>query len=131
VRHHLFHYSSEWTDAAVRRWMRRVGTDRIDDLYALNEADVRAKGRDCSEDLAALAALKVHVERVVAAGAALSVRDMKLNGRDLMTELSMKPGPALGKMLDALLELVLASPELNEREALLRAAREILTAGGP
>ena len=38
----------------------------------------------------------------------------------------MKPGPALGKMLEALLELVLADPSLNEREALLRTAREIL-----
>ena len=46
VRHHLFHYSDEWTDAAVRRWIRRVGPDRVDDLYVLNEADVRAKGRD-------------------------------------------------------------------------------------
>jgi hypothetical protein len=42
----------------------------------------------------------------------------------------MKPGPTIGKVLEALLELVLADPELNEREALLRAAREILAAGG-
>ena len=131
VRNHLFHYSSEWNDATVRRWMKRVGPERIEDLYALNEADVRAKGRDASEDLAALAALKGHVERVVAAGAALSVRDLKVNGRDLMTELGMKPGPALGKMLDALLELVLADPAMNERERLLQASREVLAGGGP
>ncbi len=129
VRHHLFHYSNEWTDAAVRRWMKRVGTDRIADLYALNEADVRAKGRDASEDLASLAALKVHVERVASAGAALATRDLKINGRDLMTGLGMKPGPMIGKVLEALLELVLAEPELNERETLLRLAREILAAG--
>src|SRR5208337_5195240 len=30
VRHHLFHYSDEWTDAAVRRWIRRVGPDRVE-----------------------------------------------------------------------------------------------------
>jgi tRNA nucleotidyltransferase (CCA-adding enzyme) len=130
VRNHLFHYSTEWNDATVRRWMKRVDPARIPDLYALNEADVRAKGRDASEDLAALAALKAHVERVVAAGAALSTRDLKVNGRDLMTELGMKPGPALGKVLDALLELVLADPAVNERERLLSAAREVLAAGG-
>ena len=33
VRYHLFHYSDEWTDAAVRRWIRRVGPDRVEDLY--------------------------------------------------------------------------------------------------
>src|SRR5262249_52363137 len=42
VRHHLFHYD-EWSDAAVRRWIRRVGKDSVADLYALNEADVRGK----------------------------------------------------------------------------------------
>jgi tRNA nucleotidyltransferase (CCA-adding enzyme) len=126
VRHHLFHYSSDWTDAAVRRWMKRVGTERIEDLYRLNSADVRAKGKDASEDLASLEALKAHVARVVAAGAALQVRDLAINGRDLITELGMKPGPMLGKVLEALLELVLADPALNEREALLRAAREIV-----
>src|SRR5580693_5866171 len=38
VQHHLFHYSDEWSDAAVRRWIRRVGPDRVEDLYALNGA---------------------------------------------------------------------------------------------
>jgi tRNA nucleotidyltransferase (CCA-adding enzyme) len=128
VRHHLFHYS-DWSDAAVRRWMKRVGPERIDDLYLLNEADVRGKGRDATPDLSALAALKAHVARVVAEGAALNVRALKINGRDLMTEVGMKPGPAIGKVLDALLELVLADPSLNEREALLRTAREILARG--
>ncbi|MEO8874927.1 MAG: HD domain-containing protein, partial [Polyangiaceae bacterium] len=47
VRFHLFHYTEEWNDATVRRWMKRVGVDRIEDLYLLNEADVRSKGRDC------------------------------------------------------------------------------------
>jgi tRNA nucleotidyltransferase (CCA-adding enzyme) len=123
VRHHLFHYSDEWTDAAVRRWLRRVGKDLVPDLYLLNEADVRAKGKDCSEDLASLAALKVHVAKVLAAGDALSARDLKLNGRDLMVELGMKPGRAIGEALDALLELVLNDPAVNEREALLGHAR--------
>jgi tRNA nucleotidyltransferase (CCA-adding enzyme) len=130
VRHHLFHYS-DWSDAAVRRWMKRVGPERIEDLYVLNEADIRGKGDDQPPDLTALAALKEHVARVVAAGAALTTRALKINGRDLMTDLAMKPGPALGKMLDALLELVIAEPELNEREKLLGKAREILAAGGP
>jgi tRNA nucleotidyltransferase (CCA-adding enzyme) len=129
VKHHLFHYSPDWSDAAVRRWMKRVGPERLEDLYALNEADVRAKGRDASEDLGALTALKAHVAKVLAAGAALRVRDLKVNGRDLMAEVGMKPGPQLGRVLDALLDLVLADPQLNDRESLLRAAREVLASG--
>ena len=130
VRHHLFHYSDEWTDAAVRRWLRRVGKDLVPDLYLLNEADVRAKGKDCSDDLASLAALKVHVARVLAAGDALSAKDLRLNGRDLMVELGMKPGRAIGEVLDALLELVLTDPAVNEREALLGHARALIASRG-
>lgn len=132
VRYHLFHYTDEWSDATVRRWMKRVGIDRIEDLYSLNDADVRAKGRDCSEDLAALAKLKAHVAKVVAAGAALSTRDLKIDGKDLMRELSLKPGPILGKILTALLEDVITDPAKNERDSLLARAREIVKeeAGG-
>ena len=125
VRNHLFHYTSEWNDATVRRWVRRVGADRIEDLYELNEADVRGKGRDFDDDLAALEMLKAHVARVLAAGAALSVKDLAVDGNVLMKELGIKPGPALGKLLAALLEEVVADPEKNERSALLDRAREL------
>jgi tRNA nucleotidyltransferase (CCA-adding enzyme) len=126
VRHHLFHYSDEWSDATVRRWIRRVGKERISDLYALNTADVLAKGKDPAQDLAALALLKAHAEKVLAAGAALSTRDLRVNGNDLMAAFSRKPGPWLKEVLEGLLEAVTNDPELNEREALLARAREIV-----
>ena len=125
VRHHLFHYSDEWTDAAVRRWVRRVGKARIEDLYTLNEADVRAKGKDCSADLASLEALKGHVAKVLEAGAALSTRDLALNGRDLMSDLGLPPGRILGEILEALLEVVTNDPAANTKSALLEHAKEI------
>ena len=126
VQHHLFHYDDQWSDTAVRRWIRRVGPDRVEDLYVLNDADVRAKGRDFEPDLGSLAALKAHVARVIAAGAALSTRDLKVNGHDLIRELGLRPGPMIGRVLDALLEVVTSEPERNEREPLLAAAREYL-----
>lgn len=124
MRHHLFHYSDEWTDTAVRRWIRRVGPERVADLYVLNDADVRAKGRSFEADLEALAGLKEHVARVLAQGAALSTRDLAVNGHDLIQELGLRPGRVIGEMLDALLEVVTSDPSLNVREALLAAARE-------
>ncbi len=130
VQHHLFHYSDEWSDTAVRRWIRRVGPDRVADLYVLNDADVRAKGRDFEPDLAALAALKAHVARVLAQGAALSTRDLKVNGHDLIRDLGLRPGPVIGQVLDALLEAVTSDPALNEPGALLAAAREYLRSRG-
>jgi tRNA nucleotidyltransferase (CCA-adding enzyme) len=131
VRHHLFHYSDEWTDAAVRRWIRRVGPDRLEDLYRLNAADVRGKGRDFDADLQSLDGLKAHVARMLAEGAALSTRDLEVDGHDLMKELGIKPGRVIGEILDALLEAVTADPAVNERDALLARAREILAARQP
>jgi tRNA nucleotidyltransferase (CCA-adding enzyme) len=130
VRFHLFHYQPDWSDAAVRRWIRRVGTDRVADLYALNEADVRAKGRDFDTDLGSLAGLKAHVARVLAEGAALSTRDLKINGHDLIKEVGVKPGPVIGEVLDALLEAVTSDPAKNAREPLIVLAREILAKRG-
>jgi tRNA nucleotidyltransferase (CCA-adding enzyme) len=126
VRNHLFHYDAGWSDAAVRRWIRRVSVDRLEDLYRLNEADVRAKGRGFEADLASLAKLKAHVERVLAEGAALTTRDLKINGHDLMKELGLKPGRILGEILEELLEAVIADPAVNERERLLALARDVL-----
>ena len=126
VRHHLICYDSSWSDAAVRRWIRRVTPELVPDLYLLNEADVRGKGRDASPDLQALSDLKAHVERVLAAGAAFSTKDLALDGRVLMQELGMKPGPDLGRILKALLDEVVDDPSKNQREILLERARALL-----
>lgn len=130
VRHHLFHYDN-WTDAAVRRWIRRVGRERIDDLWRLNEADVRGKAESIdAADLAPLERMKQHVARVLAAGDALAVRDLAVDGTDLMRELSLAPGKALGRILDDLLERVTEDPTQNQPATLLELARAIVARRG-
>ncbi len=126
VRHHMWHYDA-WGDAAVRRWIRKVGVNRIEDLLALRAADVRGKGpgKDFAEDDARTAAFRAHLERVLAAGMAFGTKDLKINGSDLMSELQLKPGPQLKQILEALLEDVMNDPAQNERSALLARAREL------
>ena len=126
VRHHILCYDETWTDAAVRRWLRRVGPELAPDLYALGRADVLGKGKDASEDLARIVALEEHARRLVAAGAALGTKDLALDGRTLMQELGLAPGRTIGELLRALLEEVVDNPALNEREKLLALAREML-----
>jgi tRNA nucleotidyltransferase (CCA-adding enzyme) len=124
VRHHLVCYEPSWTDAAVRRWLQRVGPELVDDLYELNRADVTAKGKDPTEDLQRLAMLKEHVARVVAAGAALSTRDLAIGGEDLM-KLGLRPGPIFGEIFRTLLDEVIEDPTRNEPSYLLGRASEI------
>jgi tRNA nucleotidyltransferase (CCA-adding enzyme) len=123
VRHHMWHYDG-WTDAAVRRWIVRVGKDRIEDLYALRQADLQGKGPTFEEsEFDGLHAMKAHVERVLAAGTALTVRDLAVNGGSLMKALELRPGRILGEILDVLLEAVLTDPSVNTEAQLLDRAR--------
>jgi tRNA nucleotidyltransferase (CCA-adding enzyme) len=126
VRHHILCYDENWSDAAVRRWLRRVGPELADDLYALARADILAKGREVSQDLTRLDALKAHALRVVEAGAVLGVRDLAVDGTALMKELGLPPGRQIGDLLRALLDAVLESPGLNERALLIERAKSLL-----
>ena len=126
IRHHILCYDETWTDAAVRRWLKRVGPELVSDLYALGRADILAKGLDPANDLARLAALETHAERLVKEGAALGTKDLAVDGSVLMLELSLPPGREIGELLRTLLEAVLEDPSLNEREKLIALARKIL-----
>lgn len=126
VRHHLICYDGTWSDAAVRRWVRRVSPELVGDLYALSEADVTAKGKDATADLENITQLKAHVEKVIAQGAAFSVKDLAVNGGTLIKELGVKPGPDVGRVLRALLEEVIEDPEKNQPSVLLERARDLL-----
>ncbi|MDC3984360.1 CCA tRNA nucleotidyltransferase [Polyangium jinanense] len=122
VRHHLICYDEGWTDGAVRRWIRRVTPDLAPDLYALALSDVRGKGRDVTDEVQAIERLRVRATSLLAAGAALGTKDLKIRGNELMRELGIPPGPVVGEILAALVELVTDDPAENERDRLLAAS---------
>jgi tRNA nucleotidyltransferase (CCA-adding enzyme) len=123
VRHHLICYSDDWTDAAVRRWLRRVSPPLAHDLYALGAADAVGKGFDAHAEIENLARLEARVDALLAAGAALSARDLAIRGDALMRDLGLKPGRIIGQTIEHLVELVTDDPTLNEAALLLEAAR--------
>jgi tRNA nucleotidyltransferase (CCA-adding enzyme) len=125
VRHHLICYEPTWSDAAVRRWLRRVGVERVDDLYELARADAKGKGKDEGEQLAQVESLRERATAVLAAGDAITVRALAITGGDLIKELSLSPGRRIGILLEALLEQVTDDPTINTREELLARARTI------
>ena len=122
VRQHMFAYSPEWTDAAVRRFVRRVGADLLDDLYALRRADNAASGVR-EPPSGGLEELRRRAARAVAADP-MAPGQLAVDGHDLVRELGLEPGPRLGRALEALMEAVLDDPSLNRRDALLGMARE-------
>jgi poly(A) polymerase/tRNA nucleotidyltransferase (CCA-adding enzyme) len=123
VNHHMFSYSSEWSDAAVRRFISRVGYSYINDLIALRQADSSAV-RDEKPAIAPLIELKERVDREVAAQRAFTVRDLSINGNDLL-EAGIPRGPLLGVILNELLETVMDDPSQNNRTQLIAIAKRL------
>jgi tRNA nucleotidyltransferase (CCA-adding enzyme) len=119
VRHHLICYSSEWSDAAVRRFVRRVGPEHVEQLLLLGRADALAKGRPVETELSALDELRARIDDCTARGAAFGTKDLAISGNDVIKQLGTVPGPIVGRVLERLLEKVLDDPALNERDALL------------
>ena len=118
VKTHMFDYTSEWSDAAVRRFMRRVGLENLDDLFELRKADILAMEREFEPG--DIEELKARIKKVLEEEEALTVEDLEVNGHDVMEALDLPPGPKVGEILNFLLEKVLDDPKLNTREQLLR-----------
>jgi tRNA nucleotidyltransferase/poly(A) polymerase len=124
VRHHMFAYTPDWTDAAVRRFVRRVGADLLEDLYALRRADNLASGAS-EPATGGIDELRARAARALAADP-LGPGQLAIDGHDLVRELGIAPGPEVGRLLAGLLEAVLDDPGRNRREVLLALARQLL-----
>jgi tRNA nucleotidyltransferase (CCA-adding enzyme) len=124
VRHHMFAYEPDWGDAGVRRFIRRVGRAELADLFELRAADSVGSGLD--PEAGGLGELRTRVEAQLAASVALDRAALAVDGDDLMTELGVPQGPTLGRILDRLLEQVIADPALNDRPTLLLLAEAML-----
>jgi putative nucleotidyltransferase with HDIG domain len=124
VRQHMFTYDPSWGDAGVRRFIQRVGRTNLDDLFLLREADNEGSGVPRSAH--GLDDLRARVKAQLDLQVALDLRHLAINGDDLITELGLPPGPHLGRLLDGLLERVVADPAANDRATLLLLAESML-----
>jgi putative nucleotidyltransferase with HDIG domain len=122
VRHHMVAYEPGWSDAAVRRFIRRVGRPAVEELFALCAADDVGSGHAPRPHLAEL---RARVRAELEAEVALDVGDLAVDGSDLMAFLGIPAGPTVGRILDELLERVIAEPADNDRPTLLLLARTI------
>lgn len=103
---------------AIRRVMNQIPPDLLDSLLCFQEVFAAELGEGYRETLKAVKTLAEEIRRD---GDPVNLKELAVDGRDLMAA-GMKPGPALGKTLNALMEQVLEQPECNTREYLLNAA---------
>ncbi|MBQ4600958.1 MAG: HD domain-containing protein [Oscillospiraceae bacterium] len=108
----------------LRRRLSRWGEETVWDVLALQEADMGGKGVDKPEEMAMFPRIRGLLQDILAEKGCLSLKDLAVSGNDLIG-IGFAPGPALGKTLERLLELVLSDRLPNEKDALLAAAKEI------
>ena len=124
IRHHMFSTDPGLGDAAVRRFIMRIGHERLDALFALRRADDVGSG--CVGDDPGLTSFIARVHAQLTAAVPLDRNALAVDGTDLMRELGLTQGPRLGLVIDELLDRVVVDPGLNERGSLLLLAQGIL-----
>lgn len=117
-------YEFEKTPTGMRKLMHRLGPDMMEYLWELQSADVLSQHPDgVRVKLNILEEIKrLHAE-VLQRGDCVSLKELAVNGRDLM-EVGILPGREIGVVLDRLLEAVLECPERNQKEELLLLAQK-------
>jgi putative nucleotidyltransferase with HDIG domain len=129
IAEHMFCYESVWTDAAIRRFIARVSPEAISDLFDLRVADFYGKTRK-EPPLAPnpwkdnLVEFKKRIQAELNKDAALTLKDLAINGDDLRGE-GIPQGKLMGTVLSELLETVLDDPRENERAHLILLAKNI------
>jgi len=124
VANHMWNESQTKTDAGLRRLIRKIGKERFQDQMTLRLADTLAKGQHAEDPSARLDAISTRAEEIMARKDPLDTRMLAINGRDVMEVLGIPEGRAVGRVLNNLLEIVLAYPEENTRERLLAWTKE-------
>ncbi|MFC1629950.1 CCA tRNA nucleotidyltransferase [Patescibacteria group bacterium] len=116
VRYHLFYYNvDEVSESSVRRLVRQVGQENMDELLQVRMSDRIGSGVPKAEPYK-LRHLKYIIDK--ASQDPISVKKLKINGNDIMKLVNMKPGPKIGQVLDVLLGDVLEDPKKNTKKHL-------------
>jgi len=119
IRWHQFTVDERQTDSALRRFLRNVGLENVEDMLALRVADRLGGGaRETSWRLEEFKTRIIEVQKQP-----FSMNDLKIDGNDVMKELNLKPGPEVGKILNDLFDKVVEKKIDNEKVTLLKALR--------
>ncbi|PIP27880.1 MAG: hypothetical protein COX29_04170 [Candidatus Moranbacteria bacterium CG23_combo_of_CG06-09_8_20_14_all_35_22] len=123
VKNHMFYYNvDEVGESGVRRVVQKVGVENINDLIDVRIADRLGSGVAKAVPYK-LRHFKFMVEKV--SHDAISVKQLKINGNDLIKELKLQPGPKIGAILDVMLAEVIDDQKLNNKKDLLNLAKAL------
>lgn len=112
-------------DSAIKRLINRVGVNNIFNLYTLQRADINSLLNPESV-IHKINFIETRTHEILDNKLPLSVKDLAVNGSDLIKFLNVKPGKTIGIVLNTLLDMVLENPDLNTKEVLLSISSDVL-----
>lgn len=115
IRYHQFTVSEKQTDKALRRFIRLVGQDNLQDILDLRLADRIGSGSRPSSWRFEL--FKQRLSEVQKKP--FTVHDLKINGNDIMQHFKIPPGPIVGQILTEIFQKVESGELENKRSSLL------------
>ena len=121
IQHHMTRLEED--KRLLKRRVRTLGWDAVEELLQLQEADMGSKGTGEAQDFDQFQRIRALLEEIRAENACLRLQDLAVNGQDMLA-LGLT-GPQIGKTLTALLDAVTEERAPNQREALLRCAKEM------
>ncbi len=121
TRYHMFAYNPEMTDAAIRRFIKNVGLENINDMMMLRIGD--RVGGGSRQTSWRLRELQERIGKVLYTP--MQIKDLKVTGHDVMWILGIDGGPKVGQVLNELFEEVMEDSSKNDREYLLKRIEEI------
>ncbi len=107
----------------LKKRLQRFGEENIRDLFAIQKADVLALAGP-EEKLKELDEAKIVFEKILKERQCFTMKELMITGEDLKAY--MAPGPDMGKLLSWLLNSVIEGVLKNDKDVLLRAARDWL-----
>jgi hypothetical protein len=125
VRNHMFHYTDEWSDKAVRRFVKKVPLEELQDLISLRLADRKGSGKKTAFPKA-LQKLIDHIDEIIAKEQEFKIKDLAVNGHTLM-EMGIPASRQMGDILKFLHAEVVAGRAPNKSEVLVALVRQKMT----
>ena len=123
-------YSFHMKDPALQRLIGSLKHITIRDLVRFMLCDVRGnltnEGKGFAFTLELARPVMQRIRRIEKEGRVLKLKDLPVNGDDLMKELGIQPGPEVGKILAKLYTIALQKPKSATREKLLAEAKKFL-----
>lgn len=125
VRFHQFTVDERQTDKALRRFIKNVGLENLEDMISLRVGDRLGGGaRETSWRLELFKKRLIEVQKQP-----FTVSDLKVDGFDVMKLYNIGPGPMVGGVLNMLFDDVVEGKIANERKALLERITDLKKEG--